>query len=354
MSGQSAVSADRQAFYDEIQPFNMTPLWEVLHALVPKSPATRAVPVRWRYDEVRPFLMRSGELISAKEAERRVLILENPGCAGESAATGTLYAGLQLILPGEVAPCHRHTQSALRFVMEGAGAYTAVDGERAVMREFDLILTPSWQWHDHGNAPEHMPSDAEPAPMVWLDGLDIPTLRFFDAGFAEQGNSDYQLDRRPPGFSQAMFGRNMLPVGYQAPKTSPVFHYPYAEYRDALERMKTDAAWDPHQGLKLEFINPATGGPMMSTISGFVQLLPKGFRSEPYRATDAMVVTVVEGTGTAQIGRERFDLKSRDVFVVPSWHRLELDAAEDLTLFVFSDKGMQQALGIWREERMAR
>jgi gentisate 1,2-dioxygenase len=345
MSDSKPISAERQAFYDEIRPLNMTPLWEVLHALVPKAPATRVTPVRWRYEDVRPYLMSSGELITAKEAERRVLILENPGCPGESSATGTLYAGLQLILPGEIAPCHRHTQSALRFIVEGDGAYTAVDGERAIMKEFDLILTPSWQWHDHGNHSD--------GPMVWLDGLDIPTLRFFDSGFAQQGNDEYQLDRRPPGFSRAQFGRNMLPVGYDAPKSSPVFHYPYAEYRQALEDMKDSTEWDPHQGLKLEFINPATGGPMMPTISGFVQLLPKGFKTEPYRATDATVVTVVEGTGSVQIGDTRYDLKPRDTFVIPSWHTVTYNPAEDLTLFAFSDKGMQQNLNIWREERIA-
>lgn len=344
MSDSKRISAERQAFYDEIRPLNMTPLWEVLHALVPKAPATRVTPVRWRYEDVRPYLMSSGELITAKEAERRVLILENPGCPGESSATGTLYAGLQLILPGEIAPCHRHTQSALRFIVEGDGAYTAVDGERAIMKEFDLILTPSWQWHDHGNHSD--------GPMVWLDGLDIPTLRFFDSGFAQQGNDDYQLDRRPPGFSRAQFGRNMLPVGYDAPKSSPVFHYPYAEYRQALEDMKDSTEWDPHQGLKLEFINPATGGPMMPTISGFVQLLPKGFKTEPYRATDATVVTVVEGTGTVQIGDTRYDLKPRDTFVIPSWHTVTYTPADDLTLFAFSDKGMQQNLNIWCEERL--
>ena len=213
------------------------------------------------------------------------------------------------------------------------------------MKEFDLILTPSWQWHDHGNHSD--------GPMVWLDGLDIPTLRFFDSGFAQQGNDEYQLDRRPPGFSRAQFGRNMLPVGYDAPKSSPVFHYPYAEYRQALEDMKDSTEWDPHQGLKLEFINPATGGPMMPTISGFVQLLPKGFKTEPYRATDATVVTVVEGTGSVQIGDTRYDLKPRDTFVIPSWHIVTYNPAEDLTLFAFSDKGMQHNLNIWREERIA-
>ena len=122
----------------------------------------------WDYDSVRPFLMESGTLITAKEAVRRVLILENPGLRGTACITPTLYAGLQLILPGEVAPSHRHTQSALRFIVEGEGAYTAVDGERTIMHEGDFVITPTWTWHDHGNDSSK--------PMVWLDGLDIPLV----------------------------------------------------------------------------------------------------------------------------------------------------------------------------------
>jgi len=339
------AGAGRQAFYDEIREYSMTPLWEVLHALLTKEPQSPALPVRWRYDDVRPYVMRSGEIISAKEAERRVLILENPGLPGQSCATRTLYAGLQLILPGEIAPNHRHTQSALRFVIEGDGAYTAVDGERAIMREWDLILTPSWQWHDHGNESD--------APMVWLDGLDIPTIRFFDAGFAQAGNDEYQLDKRPAGDSRARYGANMLPVGYEAPKSSPIFHYPYAEYREALEKMRQAEEWDPNLGLKLEFINPTDGGPVMPTIAAFVQLLPKGFRTAGYRATDGMVATVVDGAGSVTIGEIRYDLKPRDVFVIPSWHRHVFEASDDLVLFVFSDKGMQSKLGIWRDQREA-
>ena len=148
---------------------NLAPLWEQLHSLVTAEPAARCQPAIWRYAEVRPYLMQSGALITAKEAERRVLILENPGLKRQSSITHSLYAGLQLILPGEVAPAHRHTQSALRFIVEGHGAYTAVDGERTMMEPGDFVITPSWTWHDHGNDSDE--------PMVWLDGLDIPLVR---------------------------------------------------------------------------------------------------------------------------------------------------------------------------------
>ena len=186
-------AAERKTFYDAIGKHSMSPLWEVLHALVPNAPNTPCVAAHWKYSDVSPYLMRSGQLITAEEAVRRVLILENPALKGQSCITQSLYAGLQVILPGEVAPSHRHTQTALRFVVEGHGAYTAVDGERTQMQPGDFIITPSWTWHDHG----HVGATAQDEPVVWLDGLDIPMLQFFDAGFAENGFAAAQAVTKP-------------------------------------------------------------------------------------------------------------------------------------------------------------
>src|SRR6185503_5039254 len=210
----------RKDFYRRIGAHAMTPLWEVLHDLVPPTPTSPCVPALWRYETVRPFLMESGELISAREAVRRVLIFENPGLPGASSITHTLYAGLQLILPGEIAPCHRHTQSAIRFIVEGDGAYTAVDGERVVMHPGDFIVTPAWTWHDHGHKGT--------GPVVWLDGLDIPLVRFFDAGFAENGAQE-----------------ESQPTGQAGART---FSYPYAEARAALEQLRRGPPLDPRHG----------------------------------------------------------------------------------------------------------
>src|SRR3546814_418081 len=169
----SSDLAERSAYYARIGEKNMAPLWESLHNLVPRQPVSRCVPAIWKYNDLRAEIMESGKLISAEEAVRRVLILENPGLRGEASITQTLYAGLQLILPGETAPSHRHVQSALRFIVEGKGAYTAVNGERTAMHPGDFIITPSWTWHDHGN----LSVDEGGEPVVWLDGLDIPLIR---------------------------------------------------------------------------------------------------------------------------------------------------------------------------------
>jgi gentisate 1,2-dioxygenase len=348
----------REQLYRDMEPLNLTPLWEVLHALVPLQPASPCVPALWKYDDVRPFLMRAGEAITAEEAVRRVLILENPALRGQSAITQSLYAGLQLILPGEVAPSHRHTQSALRFIVEGSGAYTAVDGERTTMRPGDFIITPSWTWHDHGNEGGAF-SDANGAgePVVWLDGLDIPMIRFFDAGFAENDTSKSQAVSRTEGTSYARYGYNMAPVRHEPPfgGTSPIFSYPYERSREALERLERDAPLDEWDGVKLRYLNPLTGGSPMPTMATFMQKLPAGFAGKPWRQTDGAVYSVVEGDGRVEIeggGRSwRFDVTPRDHFVVPSWHTARLSSERGCVLFSFSDRPVQQALGIHHEER---
>jgi gentisate 1,2-dioxygenase len=335
---------ERQAFYDEIAPRNLAPLWEVLRGLVTPQPVTPCVPAIWRYDEIRPHLMRSGSLITAQEAERRVLILRNPGLNGQAAITHTLFAGLQLIMPGEVARAHRHTQSALRFIVEGEGAFTAVDGERTYMHPGDFIITPSWTWHDHGNETDH--------PVVWLDGLDIPLVTLLDASFMEPGNAEQQMVTRPPGDSLARYGSGLLPVDWKPQtRTSPVFSYPYDRTREALEGMRRSDEWDPCHGLKLRYVNPASGEHAMPTIGTFMQLLPKGFATAPYRSTDGTVYVCVEGRGETTVGDQILAWGPRDVLVVPSWARHSHRALEESVLFSFSDRPVQEKLGLWREDR---
>jgi gentisate 1,2-dioxygenase len=340
----------RQALYQAMSPHHLTPLWEVLHSLVPTSPNTPCVPMHWPYATVRPYLMQAGELITAEEAVRRVLILENPALRGQSAVTQSLYAGLQLIRPGEIAPSHRHTQSALRFIVEGSGAYTAVDGERTMMHPGDFIITPNWTFHDHGNEASE--------PVIWLDGLDIPMLRFFDAGFAENGDAASQAVTKPAGNTWAAYGQNMQPVrmtgGFQ--HTSPIFNYPYDRSREALAKLAKDAPIDPHLGVALRYVNPVTGRSAMPTLGTVMQLLPKGFAGRASRRTDGTVYSVVEGSCTVDIEFKNkvttYQVGPRDHFVVPSWHSVRFSASEDCVLFNYSDYPVQQALGIWREENL--
>lgn len=348
MNDNNNIDQARADFYRRIDAQALFPLWEQLHSLVPRQPVTPCVAALWRFSELRPHLMEAGRLISAEEAVRRVLVLENPGLRGQASITQSLYAGLQLILPGEIAPSHRHSQSALRFVVEGQGAYTSVDGELTSLAPGDFVITPSMAWHDHGN----LCAAEGGEPVIWLDGLDIPLVRFLGAGFAENHPRSVQALRRPEGNSQARYGNNMLPVRHQVSgRTSPIFNYPYVRTRETLDTLLRQGEGDDWDGIKLRYINPMTGGWAMPTIGTCMQLLPSGFVGKTWRSTDATVFSVVEGAGQAIIAGQAYAFAAKDIFVVPSWAPVSLQAERESVLFSYSDRPLQEAMGLLREAR---
>jgi len=345
MHAPVADRAAREAFYARIGADNLAPLWEQLHNLVTRTPRSDCQPAHWSYAKVRPYLTEATELITAEEAERRVLILENPGLRGKAAITTSLYAGLQAILPGEVARAHRHSQAALRLILEGDGAYTSVNGEKTIMRRGDFVTTPSWTWHDHGNESN--------GPMIWLDGLDVQLVAALDASFAESSPADRQELRRPVGDSLLRYGNGLAPVDWTptANRASPLFCYPYERTRASLMGMQAAGAPDPHLGYKLRYVDPLTGRSPMPTMGAFAQLLPKGFSTAPYRCSSGTVFAVLEGRVEVILDDRTFEAEPNDVFVIPSWAAHRLAAREDAILFSFSDRPVQEVLGLWRESR---
>ncbi len=333
----------REKLYADLSPSALAPLWSCLETLVPRAPMSECVPALWNYDDVRPLLLRAGALISAEEAIRRVLILENPGLPGCACITPTLYAGLQLILPGEVAPAHRHTQSAFRFIIEGEGAFTTVRGERLPMSPGDLVLTPNFEWHDHGHD--------GCAPVIWLDGLDIPLIRSLQAGFAENSSSAQQNADLPTGYNAATWGAGLRPpYAAQQHKRVERFIYHYREWRDGLKLLSARGDRDPAGLYTLEFSNPVDGGSILPTMSAFCQLLRAGEYTRWQQRTDGLVYHVVEGAGVVEIGDVfRSSIAIRDTFVVPPWMKFRLLAEQDLVLFSYSDRATQERLDLWRE-----
>ncbi|MFM1814765.1 MAG: hypothetical protein RLZ98_1460 [Pseudomonadota bacterium] len=335
-----APGSDLDKLSKDISKMNMMPLWERAGGM---KPGDNCVPARWRYTDVRPELVRASKLIAKKEAERRVLVLENPSLRGTTYVTSTLYAGLQIILPGEIAPSHRHTPNALRFVVEGEGAYTAVDGEQLSMHPGDFIVTPNWAWHDHGN----LGSD----PVVWLDGLDTPFTKFLGTTFREDMTEERQNLFRKEGDSFAAFGSNMLPVDFKPDSPqSPVLHYPYARTRKALAHLAGTTDIHPAHATKLRYANPATGRHPFSTMAVFMQLLPKGFVGKDYRSTDGTVFCIVEGNGRFVAAGETFEVAEHDVAVAPSWTSYHFEADTEMVIFSYSDRAGQEALGFWQEQ----
>lgn len=350
LAASPALAAQREAFYGALPPLHLGALWNVLTAALTPEPRTRSVPFLWRWRDVRPLVLRSGGLVTAEEAERRVLYLLNPALPPEQlAAVGTLYAGIQLILPGEVARTHHHTPSATRFIIEGERAYTTVSGERSLMQRGDYVTTPNWTWHDHGNESDQ--------PMLWLDGLDLPLVTELDAVFFEEfawsgsGGGEVQPVTKPLEDSTHRWGANLRPT-YQRHSAaySPVLNYRWQTCRAALHALREDTG-SPFDGILLEYINPHTGGPSLPTMSAYLQLLRRDEHTRAHRHTSSTVYHVAEGGGWSVIAGQRFAWEVGDTFVVPSWAWHEHAAEQgEAVLFSFSDRPVLAAFGLLREQ----
>lgn len=336
-------------YRSELTDRNLVPLWPALRNLLPTGrPVNNTLPIIWPYQDIRPQLLRAGELTPIEKAERRVLVLANPGLQLETMrATPTIYAGMQLILPGETAPCHRHTPSAIRFVVEGTGAYTLVNGHKCVMNKGDLILTPSGLWHEHG----HNGSE----PVVWLDALDLPLIYGMEASYAVEGGQiepcDVQPDSEHEHEAQVRYAAGGL-VPYSALDVAyadyPMLRYPWNEVKTALANLASRVR--PGEVVQLAYVNPKTGQECLPTL-GFSALLlrPAEQLHLPVRSASA-VMHVVEGFGRATVDGVEMQWQEADSFVAPTHARIELSnesSREAAYLFVVDDAPLQRRIGVF-------
>ena len=337
-----------ERYYAELEQVNACGLWQVANDIEPWEPQPKSVPVIWRYREMRPLVLRAAELVTPEKAARRVVALVNPGRRDATACVGGLYTGIQIMLPGEAASAHRHTSSALRFVMEGEGAYTVVDHEKLHIHARDLVLTPNWTWHDHGNA-------GNSGPTIWQDGLDIPLINSLEANFFEVYSEERQTPARPVDASYQEYGAPALaPTWDEWTKPySPLLKYPWEPTYEALRRAARDSAGSPYDGILMDYVNPRTGGAIMPTIGASIQLLRPGEQTQAHRHTGNVVYQVAQGSGYSIIGGHRFDWEEKDIFVVPTWvwhEHANGSASEDAVLFSFNDLPTMRALWVYREE----
>jgi len=331
----------RQALTD----INLGPLWPSLRSLVPHHRPTRATePTLWRYDDIRPLLLQAGELTPIEKAERRVLMLCNPGLGLENAmATPSIYLGLQLILPGEVAPNHRHSPSAIRFVVVGEGGFTSVEGEKLPMERGDLILTPSGLWHEHGHEGS--------GPVVWLDALDLPVVYRMEASYATEGPSNPA--RNTPDSSQTTYRRSgLLPYGMlnEVRSRYPLLRYPWVEVRQNLVDMSHGAGRGDI--LHLAYVNPLTGEECLPIMGFSALMLRPGEEVTMKRRSASSVLHGIEGQGQAEIDGDTLDWAEHDTIAVPTHARLTIrnrSSKDPAFLFCIDDAPMQRKLGYYEE-----
>ena len=333
------------AYSDALDALALAPLWTALHALLPNERATPAVPHLWRWREVRPRVLEAARLVPMEQAERRVLVLRNPGLGGAYAITSSLFAGLQVILPGEAAPSHHHTPAALRLIVEGRGAYTTVEGVKCAMEPGDLIITPPLRWHDHGHEGTE--------PVIWLDGLDIPLVRHFDAAWASKMRPAQPPATATDPSQDELTASGLVPRHSRYPRTGfPQVRWPWVTVRAALERL---AATTPAgQPVSLRYVDPTTGSAPMPTMGAEAHWLRPGAPTPTERRTSSGIFHVIEGRGRSRVGDTTLAWEQGDTFVAPPWHWVSHESREATAcLFSFSDEPALRALGLFQEESAA-
>ncbi len=310
-SADSLEDLFRQSVASHAEPF-----WPVVDDLAPAAPRPEAVPFVWRFDELRPYCERAARLVGTELAERRVFMLVNPALKAPH-TTDTLYAGLQTILPGEVARAHRHTAFALRFIVEGDGAYTAVEGEKLPMQRGDLVLTPAWEWHDHGNDGSDI--------MIWLDGLDLPLWSSIPIFFMERYREQQYPSALPSGLSTRL--------------------YPWQEMQQQLDAFSTPVA-------VIRYRNRVNGGEISPTVGAEGIRIAAGAPTPPARETASSIMHVYEGSGSSFIGNTEVRWKRGDTIAVPAWQttRHIADPSETAYLFRYDDIPLVTALGAYRKD----
>jgi gentisate 1,2-dioxygenase len=345
MTPGASPSADSDSLYRDLRAAHLYPLWLIERDLLPEHPKPRAIPWIWRAADIYPLGERAIRAVPVdRGGERRVLSLGNPGLRGAPYAVGTLWGGLQCLGPGETAPAHRHTPGAIRFVLTGTGVWTTVNGDRCDMSPGDLVLTPSWFWHDHTNSADQN--------MFWFDGLDLPMVEALDALFYEQYPDLAQPAAEHNGSERAFAGS---PARYSAgtaaalhPEPSPLLVYRWPDTDAELGRLALES---PEAAMvSTEFSNPVTGASVLPTLSCAMHRLARRRRTPGLRRTGNSILVVFRGSGSSTVGGSRLDWAEGDMFVIPSWATAAHWSDTGADLFELSDAPVLRALGLYREE----
>lgn len=320
---------------------NLVPLWPSLRAVLPPGkPGMRTQPIRWSYEALRPLLLKAGELTPIEKAERRVLVLANPGHGLEKMqASSCMYLGMQLLLPNEWAPSHKHTPNAVRMIVEGSGAYTTVDGEKCPMSRGDLILTPTGLWHEHGHDGNE--------PVVWLDVLDLPLVYYMEASYVTEGKAQ-QVTAEAAERGYRHGGVVPTPVFARSGKRYPMLRYPWAEARAAL---LTLAESEPQiEAVQVSYVNPETGGDCQNILGFSALMLRPGETLRLPARSPAMVFHQIEGGAEVAVEGHSFALAEADTCCIPGYTPVTLknrSASQPAFVFVADESPLHKKLGVY-------
>jgi gentisate 1,2-dioxygenase len=351
--GRSNVKDNKELieFYKELEDLSTTAFWRRANDIEPWEPVSRYKSTLWKYSDLRDLVLKSADLVTPEEAGRRVIVLMNDSDAGRenTACVGWLFSGLQVMKPGEITPAHKHTASAQRFIMEGGGAYTVVDGHQVSLNKNDYVLTPNGCWHDHG-----VFEDGE--VCIWQDGLDIPLMNSLETNFyavypEKTQDRQFNLDDSPNSYG----GPGLIPVEREPwdKPYSPLLVYRWKDTKDALYNLSKSGEGSPFDGYILRYSNPVTGGWAMSTMGAHMQMLNPNHHTKAHRHTGNVMYNCAGGEGYSVIGGKKYNWKEHDIFCVPSWtwhEHVNTSKSEEAFLYSFNDFPVMESLGVFKEE----
>lgn len=337
-------------FTRDIQQYHLGPLWEAIPDLMKKTPEPQAQAYLWKGDLIKKKLMEAAEIFTPERGgERRAIYFQNPGLTyrqpwGWASATQSVYAAAQLLLPSEKAPSHRHSQNALRFVTDGKGAYTIVQGQRVFIEEGDFLITPKGLWHGH----EHLGDE----PMVWMDALDIPTVYAIAGTFFEHHPEQLEAPSVPDNYSELRYQGGMVrPLSDRKSAIAPLANFKWQRTVDALQGLRSFEP-DPYHAFGVEYMNPSNGQTANPTMAAWMQFLPDGFHTKAQRHTHSSIYHVKEGSGYSIINGVRFDWAKGDYFVIPNWAWYEHCASEDTYLFSVNDLPIMERFDLEQQQTL--
>ncbi len=315
-------SAEKETFEKNLLENNMKPLWANFKNIVTVEPETKYIPNLWSFAKCYPILIHSTKQISIKDAERRVLILENPGSNGDFSANHAIYSGLQIVLPGEIAPAHRHSQSALRIVLQADDAITKVDGIEINMRRGDVILTPAWTVHSHENRGS--------IPAIWIDILDIPTVNFLGCSFLENGDINNQL--------------------YSAKYSLDKLHFKYQNWREKIFLMYNSIDNNVKNDIQLCYGIHTGEFPSLPSLSSSLNLISGKNKLPWQRTTESLLYVILEGNGVSYVGNEKFNWQAGDILVIPPWYPFKHELNGNAVMILISNKPILEKLFLLRTQ----
>lgn len=353
---QPEVNDDLVQLYRGFEREYLIPLWTQIGDLMPRQPRSKALAHLWRWSELVPLAARAGDLVPVgRGGERRAIALANPGLGGRPFATPTLWAAIQYLMPREDAPEHRHTQHAFRFVVEGEGVWTVVNGDSVAMRRGDFLPQAGWNWHAHHNAADE--------PMAWIDGLDIPFSYYTETQFFEFGRERLSdAEQICPKFSRSerlWAHPGLVPMrADHNSRGTPLLAYRWVHTDEALaEQLALEGEGYPatlepgHAAVR--FADPRSGADVLPTVRCEMHRIAAGCSTSPSQVVGSSVVQVFDGQGTVHVDDATWQVERGDMFVVPSWKTFAVTASGDqsssasgaLDLFIFSDAPIIEAIG---------